>query len=391
MSETLDLSIPETAEQLTERWLTEALTHSGVLSGERIIRARQQVLGEGEGFLGDILRLTLSYDSPGSGPASMVAKLPRLANRGMGELLGAYARENMFYMEMATEVPLNTPEMYYGDFDRDKASEKQEEILRFVNGLPRFLNNPMTSLAKWISANKKRRYILLLEDLSDAEPGNQVVGVSPAKAARVLGEVAKAHAAYWNDPELENKFWLLPLDIDARMRHGMYQRSQAAFANMFSTELDSGLRRYTERVGHEGTSMMEELCHAPTTLLHCDLRLDNVFFRDGEVVFFDWQLVRRGPAAYDVAYFLSGALEVDVSGEQIDELLVAYHRELTNNGVAGYEVHDFKRDYRLALHSVLYSLATIDQVDIGEGRGLELIRGWIRRLQARLVATELSD
>ena len=315
----------------------------------------------------------------------MIAKLPKLANRAMGELLGAYERENMFYTDMAASLPLATPRMYYGDFDRDKASEKQEQILRAANRMPRWLNNSMMGLAGRIAAGKKRRYILLLEDIQ-AEPGDQLKGASVERTASVVESIAKAHAMFWNQ-SLTDRFWLLPLNIDSRMRHGMYKNSQPSFREVFASEITAGLGHFADVVVDRGAAMLDELCTAPPTLVHCDLRLDNVFFRDEEVVIFDWQLVRRGPAAYDIAYLLSGALGVDTTTRDIEALLSTYHRALGRGGVGDYDFQRFKRDFTLGLHTVLLSLASIYQVDLGDGRGVELIRGWIQRLHARLEQT----
>ncbi len=102
---------------------------------------------------------------------------------------------------------------------------------------------------------------------------------------------------------------------------------------------------------------------------------------------FDWQQVRRGPAAYDITYFLSGALTVDVAGRDVEALLSSYYAELERGGVADYDLQRLKRDFALGLHTVLFALASIDQVDLGNGRGIELIRGWIRRLHTRLEQT----
>jgi hypothetical protein len=353
-----------------------------------VVDTQAEVLGRGVGFLRDLLRLGQRYDRPEGLPASLIAKMPKLENRAMGELLGAYERENCFYMGMAGDLPLNTPQMYYGDFDRDKASEKQEDILRAADRVPRFLNRPMTTLARWIAANKKRRYILLLEDLNDGESGDQVAGTSVARCRGVVQAVARAHAAYWG-ADLTGQFWLLPLDIDARMRHGMFMGSRSGFADYFGAELESKLAPYLRRLPQEGVGMVAELASAPTTLLHCDLRLDNLFFRGVDVVVFDWQLVRRGPGVYDIAYFLSGALDEGAGRDVIMGLLKAYHGELCEGGVADYSFEDLVRDYRLALHVVLLTLSTVDQMDLGDGRGVALMRGWIARLHARL--TEMGE
>ena len=383
----MTLPIPETPDAVTSEWLTDALRVSGVLAAEqRVSKVDRQHLGEGEGFLGDILRLTPTYTTPDPAlPSTLIAKLPKLANRAMGELLGAYERENMFYMELAESLPLATPKMYYGDFDRDKASEKQEQILRAANRMPRWLNNSMMGLARRIAAGKKRRYILLLEDIR-AEPGDQLKGASVERTASVLVSIAKAHAMFWNR-SLADRFWLLPLNIDSRIRHSMYRNSQQNFREVFASVIEAGLGRFADAVVDQGAAMMDELCTAPHTLLHCDLRLDNVFFRDEEVVIFDWQLVRHGPVAYDIAYLLSGALTVDVALSDLEALLASYHAELERGGVADYAFERLKRDFALGLHTVLFSLASIDQVDLGGGRGVELIRSWIQRLHARLEQT----
>ena len=161
----MTLSIPERLDDLTPEWLTAALRQTGELApaGE-VTSVEREIVGEGEGFLGDIARLTLGYEG-GEGPATVIAKLPKLANRAMGELLGAYERESCFYDELARDLPLATPRMYYGDFDRDVASERQEAALKLADRTPRFLAGRMTQFGKWVSGRKKRRYILLLEDI----------------------------------------------------------------------------------------------------------------------------------------------------------------------------------------------------------------------------------
>jgi hypothetical protein len=387
-SEEAPLTIPETPAELTAEWLTAALRRGGVLEDQNVVGVEAEVLGEGVGFMGDLLRLALTYDGPGSSPASLIAKLPKLENRAMGEMLGAYERENCFYMEMAGSLPLRTPRMYYGDFDRDRASEKQEEILRLFDRMPRFLLGFLPGLGRRIAAAKKRRYILLLEDLSDAEPGDQVAGVNVERCERALRSIARAHAACWG-ADLVDAFWLLPHDIDARMRHSMFKNSRSAFSDVFGAELEERLAPYLRPLPEQGLDMVRRLNQAPTTLLHCDLRLDNLFFRDDEVIVIDWQLVRRGPAVYDVAYFLSSALDQAAGRTVVEGLLAAYMEELRAGGVGGYTMDDLLRDYRLALQVVLMTLSTVDQVDLGDGRGIDLMRGWISRLHGRL--TEMGE
>ena len=56
--------IPEHLSELTPEWLTETLIANGSIQAERrIVDTRATMLGEGEGFLGDIVRLDLILDA----------------------------------------------------------------------------------------------------------------------------------------------------------------------------------------------------------------------------------------------------------------------------------------------------------------------------------------
>ncbi|MCY3603723.1 MAG: phosphotransferase [Chloroflexi bacterium] len=378
------LSIPERLDDLTPEWVTAALRDSGVLTPTTSVTSvEREILGEGAGFLGDIARLTLAYEG-GEGPATVIAKLPKLANRAMGELLGAYERESCFYDEMAADLPLSTPRMYYGDFDRDETSERQEAVLQLADRTPRLLSGLTTRMGMWVAARKKRRYILLLEDIGDAEPGDQLTGVSPERCAAVLSAIAQMHAAYWNSPAVENRFWLIPLSIDARIRHGLFRTSQPAFQERSSHLIDEGFARalaWTLEHGEDAARSLQR--GAPVTLVHCDLRLDNVAFRDGEPLVFDWQLVRRGPAAYDVAYFLSGACP-DLTAEDEAELLHGYFAALEELGIRDYSFEALMRHYHLGLLTAMQTLTATDMMDMGEGRGVRLMEAWHERLGARV-------
>lgn len=373
--------IPELPEQLTAQWLTDVLP-GAALDGAQVVSVSQSRLGEGEGFVGDILKLSLEFDRDDVPcPASVVAKMPKLANRAMGELLGAYERENMFYMSFGDNLPVATPKMYYGEFDRDAGSERQEELLRKADEMPVFLHGLLTRLARWIAARKQRRYILVIEDISDATPCDQLAGLDRTGCAAIVRATARLHAHFWEHSSLADHFWLLPMDIDARLRHQMMLRSRPAFAELFPQALQDGLAPYVDDVAVNGVDYCRQLSAGPTTLAHGDLRLDNLFFRDDEVVFIDWQLVRRGAPAYDLAYVLSSALN---DSDSADALLQEYHTELLAAGVEGYPLANLLQDYQTGLRVVLLNLSTVDQVDLGSGRGVELLRVWINRLRKRL-------
>jgi len=394
--------IPEHLEELTPDWFTSVLRDRGMLRDGRVADVSHEILGDGEGFLGVIARMTLEYEGDETrAPRTLIAKLPQAANRAMGEMMGAYERESLFYEELAHGVPLRTPKLYYSAFDRDRGSEQQARIMALVDRMPVALAQRTVGFGKWIAGRKKRRYILLMEDLSPARPGDQVRGGSPDDCARVLSAVAPAHAAFWGGAALQNQFWVLPQSVDLRMRYGLFREARDRFAQRYGRLIDAGLGRTIDWLSSHGLELTRKLyLDAPETILHCDLRLDNIFFEDAQqvgphvpsdsVVVFDWQLVRRGPAAYDVAYFLSGALAPDTDAATERALLQRYHDGLIEGGVEDYPFAAFRADYQRALLAVLQTMTTIGDVEMGDGRGVELADLWIERLAGRVRGLELD-
>lgn len=281
-------AVPETPEELTPEYLSEVL-------GTDIEAVAQTELGDGKGFMGDILRLDLS-STAADAPASIVAKLPKKANRPFGEMIGIYEREILFYRDLAHAIPARTPKIIYSFFDPDPASEKQKEIMAVLDRLPRFLAGALTSVGKWQAGRRNRRYLVLMEDLGHLEIGDQLAGTSPERCQLVLEEIAATHRALW-DTNLDDYFWLMPYDIDAKLRHGLFRKSLPIFKERIGQQLDRELAWLDEH----GTQLARAFAaDAPATLLHNDLRLDNICFDhdDDEThcVFIDWQLVRSGPA-----------------------------------------------------------------------------------------------
>lgn len=369
-------TIPETPEELTSAWLAANLDRP-------IDAVSVSVLGTGQGFMGDVLRLCLTT-ADSAEPVSLVAKMPKRANRAMGEMLGVYEREICFFDELAQSVPARLPAVYYTYFDRDAGSEKQAEILAMLNRLPLFLSNLVAGLGRRIAAHKQRRYLIIMEDLGDMAAGDQLAGASLEACARVLAGIAPVHNRFWDSPLLENRFWLLPLNIDSKLRFGMFKRALPAFR----ASADPALGPYLDWLERHGLALAGSLGQGtPETLLHCDLRLDNVCFGETECALLDWQLVRRGPAAYDVAYFLGGALDVGASQDDEQTLLADYHRALA---VPGYEFEAFATDYQRALLHNLSALATSGDIEIDAGRGQSMMAVWLSRLAARLQNVDLD-
>jgi len=363
-------SIPETPEALTPQWLSEAL-------GVAVQSVRLDILGEGQGFMGDILRLHLQSHDPQC-PTTVIAKLPKLSNRAMGEMLGVYEREVMFFQDLGSQVPSRIPTIYFSYQDRDRGSEQQKTILAKLDSAPKILFPLVTALGRRVAANKKRRYLLLMEDLASFEPGDQFVGAPVSTCIAVLEQIAATHRAHWESEALDEHFWLLPLAIDARMRQQIFVKAIPAFRRT----IQHNVHPHLDWLGMHGTQLMRDFAQqAPATLLHGDLRLDNVCFNGTDCAFLDWQLTRVGPAAYDVAYFLGSAMAADVSHAEETLVLQRYHEALN---LPDYPFARFYLDYQRALVLTLSTLASVSDIDIDAGRGQQMMDRWRARLTARV-------
>jgi thiamine kinase-like enzyme len=379
---TTEVEIPEEPAALTADWLREAL-------GWPVSSVRQEILGQGQGFLGDIVRLHLELDDQAGAngselPATVIAKIPKKVNRHMGEMLGVYEREVMFFESFATRIPSRIPEIYFSHYDPDAGSAKQKEILAALDRLPRFLTPAIGFVGKKVAAAKNRRYLVIMEDLAQFQPGDQYEGASAEDCAAVLEQFAATHRAFWQAPGLDDHFWLLPLDIDARMREGMFRQVRDVFLEEAGDELAPYIHWLADHSAELNHTFVRE---APATLIHCDLRLDNVCFNGADCAYLDWQLTRSGPAAYDVAYFLGSALDADATADEEEAILRRYHRALD---APDYPFETFLRDYHRGLMATLASVMPSDDFAIDEGRGQTMMSRWRARHAALLTRVDVD-
>jgi hypothetical protein len=387
------LAIPRKISDITPDWLSDALRSSGALGTARVIEIAPVALGEGEGFIGQLARLHLRYDvDEADAPRTVIAKLPTLVrqNRMMGELLGAYEREVYFYRELAAKLPSRIPRVYYADMGVNPLSDHSVRILAWIDRRPTWMMAILIVFLAVVARFSRRRYALVLEDLAPAEVGNQIGGASQERCRAALQELARLHARFWQNSDLDAHFWLVPQDVAVNSVHLMYRRARPDFARRYVTRHPE-LRPYLAWLDDHASDLMRLFHGAPHhTLIHMDYRLDNLFFYEDGIAIFDWQTVSRGPGVYDAAYFLSGALTADFGVESEHELTVAYHAALVACGVRDYPLDRCLIDYRRAMMLNLYRLATVGVMDMGDERGADLIDGWIARLSSRIGGIDLD-
>lgn len=385
--------IPTTLAEIHPGWLTASLRVSSVIGRDAsVVAADCEQIGQGAGYTGQVARVRLRFDVTGTDlPATAIVKLPtlELKTRGAAEMLGAYEREIRFYDEIAPGFPVSVPRRYFAAMDPGAKPGSDVRAARLLERLPPRAIGALLRFAAWLGTRSKRRFVLVLEDLAPARPGDQVQGCSLERAADVLEAVATMHAAYWDERGLDGLAWLGRVDVAPRLGLMIFRRARPAFDRLYGARVPTACHALATWLDRHVLGLGRVLASRPFTLLHGDLRLDNIFFGERGVTLTDWQSPARGPAMYDIAYFLTATLEPSVRAADEMDLLEVYHRRLCEAGVRDYDFAACRLDYERARLMTLARLISVgDTIDFDSERGRSLIESWIDRLTSRLAGVD---
>jgi len=329
-------------------WLTRALQGAGVDAVVQSFTAK----AVGTGQIGDSVRFKLAYARGGDdAPASLVGKFPSADpdSFGTGVMLGNYHREVMFYRHLADSALIHTPRCLFADVEPASGE-----------------------------------FVLLMEDLAPAEPGDQLKGVSLDQARLVIDEAAKLHASHWADAGLDDLPWVSgsraapPSQVTPELVQALWAGFRARYAERLKPEWVEIGERMAGRFG-----ALAEGNAGPRCLTHNDFRPDNMMFATKAgghpVTTLDWQSFAYGNGATDVAYFLSGAISPEVRRANEQELLDRYYAGLKVQGVQDYGRDDLARDYGrggfLLFMTAFFAAMVVKQTARGDDMFMQMIGG----------------
>jgi hypothetical protein len=346
------LPIPASAEAVTADWLDGVLRAAGVLADARVaaLDVEQVAAGTGGGFFTDLMWLRPRYDPAAlSAPKSLVLKHPLAAPDAF--LVSRYEREVNFYRRLAGETPVRTPRCYFARFD------------------------PSTG-----------RFALLLEDLAELKPGDELKSCSQPEAEAAMRTIARHHPAFWGRDGLEAALVAQPMPWRPPSP-AMWERLETDFVGRWPKIMPEVVAATRERL----TGLQAFMAEGPHTLLHGDFRLDNLMFdaaanaASPEVVLLDWQMTRSGRAPADLAWMLGLAVTTENRRRWQDGLLHLYNDELSRNGVTGHSFEDCLRDFRLSLLTTLASAALGWTVTPKQGKAIEKFTQFVLRISNTIV------
>lgn len=361
----MSIDFPISIDLLTADWLTDTLRAGGTIGADTSVASiSPSPLGEGMGMLSDISRVAVTYDGPNPGPSSIIAKFTTAteANRGVAMHFQMHMREVRFFRDIAPRLDIAVP-AHYGAFVDEASCES----------------------------------VLLLEDLATYRAGDQVLGCDAAEAGRIIDEIVPLHAAFWgkvDDPALD---WVMSVASDLQ-NGGISGGTQAGWEPMLSTfghVVPESVREAGPRLLAGFSDAYRKLGDGVQTLVHGDVRLDNIMFGDGDsarpVLLIDWQGFMKTKGMQDVAYLLTQNLHTSDRRAHTDALLDRYLAGLAAHGVS-YDRDEAWADYRqCSLGMFGYAVVIAGTLDPSNERGVQFMTALVERACAAFADLELAD
>ena len=226
-----------------------------------------------------------------------------------------------------------------------------------------------------------------------AQLGHLRDSVSHAHGLRIVACIAELHAATWNLPQP----WLegIVSHNNPAQREGMaagfsagWPAVESRFGKLISTSARAAAPRLPDQVG----VLLGRMTAAHQSLVHADVRLDNILFKSSAIALVDWQSVCTCCGEQDLAYFLTQSVAPELLAVEGEGLLKLYHDTLCAAGVDGYSFERCLERYRIAaLYLLCYAVTIAGTLDMGNERGERLAAALLGRSISALDALDAFE
>lgn len=343
--------IPASIDDVTADWLAD-------VTGFDVEEAEVEQIGVGIGVSSALYRVHLRGPAC---PGSVIVKLPALDAAAVftSTMLRMYVREVRFFTELSSRSPVRVPAGWHAAVD--------EETSRFV---------------------------VVMEDMGLMRTVDQVEGMSVTDAERAVDELAAWHATWWRQADE-----LAGAGVTVSLGDPVYP---AVLPLVFgegwekvTAELDvpAPILEVGPRFAAAIPRLLTDLCRAPTTVIHGDFRADNILFApDASVVLLDFQLIGTGSGAYDLAYFVTQSVTVDVAAEHERALFERWTAGLRAGGVPAEDLGRMWEDYRTAaLFCLVYPVVASRGMDLTDPRQRGLLECMNERFARAVEQLDLAE
>jgi hypothetical protein len=318
---------PSRVEDITPELLTAVLAQQrpGIkVKGFDIVEVKQ--FGEGIVSTADRVFINLDYvhGCQSDLPERVVIKTMLMSPHAPDAM---YLNEVRFYQRIRPFLDIETPQSYGSAFDEQTG-----------------------------------QFGVILEDLSvrGARFPNATTPISLSAITYLVKTLASLHAQFWASPRFETDLNWLSTPCSGGMsevfkRTGFDYLGRRMAKDEFKGELVSPLHSNIEALWSKLWKVQELLEQEPTTLLHGDPHIGNIYLLPGDKAgLLDWQLMIRGSWAHDVTYLLVTGLDIEARRKHEREFIKLYLAELKGNGVTS--APDFESAWEMYRRAVIWGL-----------------------------------
>ena len=283
------MSLPRDVDDLTAAWFAEALD---------LDVTDVTVLDRHSGTTG---RARVALGGAPAVPPTVFVKLPPFgaSQRRLVDATGMGVAEARFYRDLAAEVPVAVPRV-------------------------------------WFAATDGTDYVMVLEDLTArgatfARPSDPDIA---ERVADIVDQLALLHAAYWDSPRFAPGGDLEWLVGRAARGGGGGTRFVEQAVDVLGDQMDADFHRIAACYLAHAPEIVAWQRAGTGTLIHGDDHLGNLYVEpDGRTGFLDWAVVCRSPGMRDVTYVLCNSVPPEVREEIEVDLVRRYCDRLATQGV----------------------------------------------------------
>ena len=185
--------------------------------------------------------------------------------------------------------------------------------------------------------------LILLGEIAPARTGDQVSGLTFSELCVAVRSIGIVHAYLWGNQRKRD----LPLHQYNRAHET--QSLFDAFLKEFRTWISPSEIKRVRNVLRTVSLALRQARKRPVTLVHGDLRADNLLFSKDRVFIVDWQIASWGLGSFDLARVIGGSTQRALNLTEQKKLVQIWHQTLKRNKVRGYPFEEAWQDYRIGV------------------------------------------
>ncbi len=332
-------NIPTSMHEVTDQWLIDILSGQQAFADDPISSVDRQSVGDGIGQVGEFNKVVVTTESSKQTTLFLKLRAPIEGMHAVALRYKMYEKEVRFYNELAAQMDVRTPEVYYADYDPE--TENVALLMEFLDG--------------WHSPD-------------------QITGASHNQTLAAIKQLAAINAPYWN--RTQDLPWLPTMQTDY-MQQTISDMAACSdiFFQRFGTELPISKSDF-DRIIESWPAVLDGLSEGNLTLTHYDYRVENMFFSsdESEVAVIDWQLIGALRAGWDLAYLIGTNIPSEQRRANEQQYIDLYLDCMRDRGV-NYSEAELRHDMKWSLLG-LCSIAVIGgaNFDVSNERSFELFK-----------------